>query len=148
MITIGFTTGFELQRPLTLSLQLNIFLWHECYLTSCMNCNDCNSSHVKPHTYTTHAIQLQLCKNNYHTTPMQLVCNYCCNVILMLFYIHPSMMNFVDFHYNCGCGGNIWMVATNWQLCDNSRWHKVILVCNHNVPNLKMAIRWLLWNNF
>ncbi len=27
---------------------------------------------------------------------MQLVCNYCCNVMTMLTFIHPSMMNFID----------------------------------------------------
>jgi hypothetical protein len=92
VIIIGLTTGFELQLPLTFSLQFNIFLWHECYCwTSCMNYNDCNLSHMKPHTSTTHAIQLQLCRINYHATPMQLICNYCWNVILTLFCFHPSI---------------------------------------------------------
>jgi len=59
------------------SLQLIIFLHlHDCYQTSCMICNECYSPYVKPYTYTIHAIhaiQLQLCKNNYYAILMQLV---------------------------------------------------------------------------
>jgi hypothetical protein len=37
---------FELHWPLATSLQLNIFLRHECYCTNCMNCSDFNSLYV------------------------------------------------------------------------------------------------------
>jgi hypothetical protein len=95
-----------------------------------MSYNECNSPYVEPYMYEIHATQLQLCKNNYCATLMQLVCNYCCNVMLMLIFIHPSIMNFIDFYCNLfvayKCSGNLLMVTTNWQLCDNSHQHKVV----------------------
>jgi hypothetical protein len=42
----------------------------ECYHTSCMSCNKCNSPYMKPYKYTTCATQLQLCKNNYYAILM------------------------------------------------------------------------------
>jgi len=73
------------------TLQLNdVFLWHECYQTSCTKCNKYNSLYVELYMYETHAIQLHLCKNNYYVIPMQLVYNYCHDIMLTLFSIHPS----------------------------------------------------------
>jgi hypothetical protein len=49
---------------------------------------------------------------------------WCC------FFIHPSMMNFVDFHYNSftivSAMETHLMVIINWQLCDNSCQHKAM----------------------
>jgi hypothetical protein len=36
---------FELKWSLSISLQLNIFLWHKCYRTSHMNCNSCKNNY-------------------------------------------------------------------------------------------------------
>ncbi len=45
-------------------------------------------------------ICMELVQLNCNKTPMQLVCNYYCNVMLT-FFIHPSiMMNFADFRCN------------------------------------------------
>jgi hypothetical protein len=41
------------------------------------------------------AIQLQLCKNNYYAISMQLVCNYCHNVNMMLLFIDSSKFNII-----------------------------------------------------
>ncbi len=67
--------------------------------------------------------------------------------------IHPSINDelcwfSLQFYCKCGCDGNTLMATTNWQLCDRSHWHKVVLVRNCNVSNLQMAIKWLLWNNY
>jgi hypothetical protein len=90
---------FELQWPLATSLQLSVFLWHECYHKNSKSCNRHNSSFVEPYMYVTHATRLPLCKNNHCATIIQ-PCNYCCNDILMLSFIHPSMMDFVVFCCN------------------------------------------------
>ncbi len=92
-------------------MQLNIFMQHECYRINHMNCNRHNSLYVKPYMYTIHATHLQLCRNNYYATPMQLVYKYCC--MLMLFFIHPSMINYVDFQCNYECNENTLMAITN-----------------------------------
>jgi hypothetical protein len=66
-----------------------------------MNYNGCNSLYVKLYTYATHAIQLQLCTNNYHAILMQLVCNYNGKIIFMLPFIDPSkfdMWHYGDFY--------------------------------------------------
>jgi hypothetical protein len=78
-----------------------------------MNYDGHNSTYVEPYAYTTHAIQLQPCKNNIMQLQMQPICNYYCNIMLTLFFIHPSMMNFVDFH--CRSNGNtlIWLQPIN-----------------------------------
>jgi len=64
--------------------------------------------------------------------------------MLIVFVINPSMMNYVDFRCNSftiGCGENTLMHGTNWQLCDKPHQHKVVRVCNYNVPNLQMTTR-------
>ncbi len=125
-LLLAFQLGFELQWPLATLLQ---FYCNSTYFYN-MSYNECNSPYVEPYMYEIHATQLQLCKNNYCATLMQLVCNYCCNVMLMLIFIHPSIMNFIDFYCNLfaayKCSGNLLMVTTNWQLCDNSHQHKVV----------------------
>jgi hypothetical protein len=63
----------ELQWPLATSLQLNIFLWHECYWTNCMNCSHWNSSYMEPYSYAICVFQLQLCMNNYCAISLQLL---------------------------------------------------------------------------
>lgn len=107
-----FPTNFELGcwNAMTTCkfMQLNIFLQHECYWINHMNCNRHNSLYVKPYMYTIHATHLQLCRNT-----MQLVYKYRWNVMLMLFFIHPSMMNYVDFQCNYECNGNTLMAITN-----------------------------------
>jgi hypothetical protein len=86
---------------LQLALQLGFWIvmtfcnskyFYRCkyYWTSHMNCNGCNSPYVKSHTYASCATQLQLFRNNYCATLMQLVCNYHGNVMLMLLFINPS----------------------------------------------------------
>jgi hypothetical protein len=42
-----------LQFNFATTLQLNVFLWHECYWTSCMSCNGHNPLYVEPYTYAT-----------------------------------------------------------------------------------------------
>jgi hypothetical protein len=54
------------------------------------------------YTYSTCAIQLQLCKNNYCAILMQLIYNYHGNVMLMLLLISPSKFNM--WHY-----GDFWV---------------------------------------
>jgi hypothetical protein len=50
-----------------------------------------------------HAIQLQLCKNNYFATLMQLVCDYHGIVMMMSIFINPS--KFDMWHY-----GIFWVI--------------------------------------
>ncbi len=45
-------------------------------------------------------MQLMQVNYNYVGTTIVLVCNYYYNTIMTLFFIHPSMMNFVDFNCN------------------------------------------------
>jgi hypothetical protein len=78
-------------------LQFNVFLGAWCYWTNCMNSNGCNSPHVKPYTYATCATQLQLCKNNYCVTLMQLICKYHVNIMVTSFLIYQS--KFDTWHY-------------------------------------------------
>jgi hypothetical protein len=59
-----------------------------------MSRND-NSLYVKSHTYVTHAIKLQLCKNNYYVTLMQLICDYHGCVMLTLFLSCPYMASYM-----------------------------------------------------
>jgi len=71
-----------------------------------MNCNRCNSLHVKPYTYATYVTQLQLCMKNYCAILMQLVWNFNGNVVLILFFIHQS--NSETWH--CGFLGEIYIL--------------------------------------
>jgi hypothetical protein len=66
----------------------------ECYQISCISCNiECNLSYVKSCTYATFATQLQLWRNNYYVTLMQLVCTYYGNIMLISFFINSSKSN-------------------------------------------------------
>ncbi len=90
----------SLQQPFATHCNLVYFYTCECYQTSCMSCNGCNPQYVKLYTYVIHAIQLQICRNNYCATLMQLICNYNSNVMLMLFFIDPSKFDtwrYMDF---------------------------------------------------
>ncbi len=55
-----------------------------------MNYNERNSPYVEAYMHEIRATKLQPLNNNYYKTPMQLVCNYHCNVMLM-FFIHTSI---------------------------------------------------------
>jgi hypothetical protein len=88
---------FEIAMTICNSCNSMYFYGCECYQTSCMNYNGCNSLYVKLYTYVTHAIQLQLCRNNYYAILMQLACNYNGNIIFMLPFIDPS--KFDMWHY-------------------------------------------------
>jgi len=69
--------------------------WKKMMLHICALINKFFNPHKKrkwndiPHLWT----QLQLCKNNYYATLMQLVYNYHDNVMLTLFFIDPSKSN-------------------------------------------------------
>lgn len=92
------------------SLQFIMFLWGDCYWTSCMSFNEYNSLYVKLYTYAT---QLQMCKNKFCIIIMQLVCNYYSNIIFHWFIKiwHMALWEFFnDFflwnmiftiHYDC-----------------------------------------------
>jgi hypothetical protein len=81
-----------------------VFLWCECYWTSCNNCTKCNLLYMAPYTYTKYmqfcATMLQL---DYNTL-MLLKCKYIItkgkNIMLMWLLIHLSWMKFVNVHYN------------------------------------------------
>jgi hypothetical protein len=81
----------------TTHCNLVYFYGHECYSTSCTNYNRYNSSYMKPYTYAICITHLQLCRNNYCVTLIQLICNYRGNVMLTSFFIDPS--KFDTWHY-------------------------------------------------
>jgi hypothetical protein len=51
---------------------LTYFYMFECYQTSHMSCNKCNSPCMKSFTYAICVTRLQLCRNNYHAISLQL----------------------------------------------------------------------------
>ncbi len=90
-------------QPICNSIAIQHISMSECYQISCIIYNiECNLSYVKSCTYATLATQLQLWRNNYYVTLMQLVCNYYGNVMLTSFFINPSKSN--TWHY-----GGFWM---------------------------------------
>jgi hypothetical protein len=94
----------KFQWPFAIHCNSMYFYGCECYQTSCMSYNGCNSLYVKLYTYATHAtraIQLQLCTNNYYVVQLQLVCKYSGDIIFMLLFIDSSkfdMWHYGDFY--------------------------------------------------
>jgi hypothetical protein len=95
-LVIGFLSCNDYLQLIAIQ---HIFM-SECYWTSCMSCNKCNSLYVKPYAYVTCASHLQPCGNNCYANLMQLICNYHGNVIMM--FIDPSKSN--TWHY-----GDFWV---------------------------------------
>jgi hypothetical protein len=60
-----FTIGFAIEfLSCNDHMQLIVFLCHDCYEMNFIICTGCNSLYVQPYMYATHAILLQLHKNN------------------------------------------------------------------------------------
>jgi len=55
-LQLTWQMGFELQWPFVVHYNSMYFYGCECYWTSCMSCNKCNSLYVKLYIYTTPAI--------------------------------------------------------------------------------------------
>ncbi len=54
-LQLALQLGFELQWPFVVHYNSMYFYGYECYWTSCMSCNKCNSLYGKLYMYTTHA---------------------------------------------------------------------------------------------
>jgi hypothetical protein len=82
---------------------------HHMWNHICMQFMQLNCNCVK-----TTIVQFQC---NQYATIMQPICNYNCNVMWTLLFIHPPMKNFVDFHCNSlatiGAMKNTLMATTN-----------------------------------
>jgi hypothetical protein len=70
-LQLGFGVAMTICKSFATHSNSTYFYECQCYWTS-VRCNECNSSYVKPYTYATYATQLQLRKNNYYVTIMQL----------------------------------------------------------------------------
>jgi hypothetical protein len=106
---------------------------HECHSTNCTSYNRCNSPYMKPYTYAIHTTHLQLCRNNYFVTLIQLICKYHGNVRLASFFICPSKFDTwyfedfwviffenIDFHHHYDCS---FIMVLDFDTCHNKSCH-------------------------
>jgi hypothetical protein len=89
-LKVALQLGFWVTMTIATHCNSTYFYEHEGYLTSYTSCRGCNSPYMKPYTCVIHATLLQLYKNNYYATLMQLVCNYHHDVMLTLLFIDLS----------------------------------------------------------